>query len=265
MALLLSLAGAPSAAPAQGLNPMVRSLLSAHGTRARVRAARAVGRMRPEGARAALLAALEDASSTVRCAAATALGDLGDPSAAGALTAHLQDHNPRVQDASRRALIALRVSPGSVAQAAPAPSAPQGSRYLVTVGQVQARPGVAPELRLAFRAALEQEVARHPRLTLQPSQATSASRWSLEGTLLGASHNTLAGGTSARAEVSLVLLREPLHAIAGTLHGMGTARAEGSLGAPSAVEFAAVRDALRSALTALESHLGEAPVRSARR
>jgi hypothetical protein len=80
-----------------------------------------------------------------------------------------------------------------------------------------------------------------------------------------ADHSALAGGTTARAEVSLVLLREPLHAIAGTLHGMGTARVEGAVGAASVVEFAAVRDALRSALTELEMHLGDAPIRSARR
>jgi hypothetical protein len=224
--------------------------------------------MRPEGARAALLAALEDSASAVRCAAAMALGDLGDPAAAGALTAHLTDHDRRVQDASRRALIALRISPGMVPTArSPSATAPtaRGERYLVTVGQLQARPGVSQDLRLAFRSALEQEVARHPRLTLQASQATGGSRWSLEGTLLMADHSALAGGTTARAEVSLVLLREPLHAIAGTLHGMGTARVEGAVGAASVVEFAAVRDALRSALTELEMHLGDAPIRSARR
>lgn len=251
VALLLGLIASPVLAQP---SPAIDLLRRASSSRARARAAEALGRLRPAGARAALEAALDDRSSSVRVASAQALEALGDPAAAAALDQHTHDRDARARQAVLHARAALQRQP-RVATAsdwvttpyapasAPAPAAPatpatidwRRVRVLITLGslvnQASSDATHVAQLREALRAAVGQDArfAIHPGSL--PSSVASRLRhgelrsYSLEGTL-GSLRPGEAGGTNAsvRAEVSLVLVAEPSHSIAATLSGTATAQ-----------------------------------------
>jgi len=203
------------------------------------------------GARAALEAALDDRAAPVRAASARALESLGDPAATTALNHHALDHDPNARDAVMHALQTLMArmpaatpsawSPQSASNPAATPSG-QGPavparrinwarvRVLITLGPIANHAtldvGHALRLREALQTAMveDERYALHPGTTL-PSSVTarlrsgSLRRYSLEGGLTTLRES---GNIAVRAEVSLVLLSEPSHAIAATLAGSGT-------------------------------------------
>lgn len=287
-ALLLGLIASPVFAQP---SPAIDLLRRASSSRARARAAEALGRLRPEGARAALEAALDDRSSSVRVASAQALEALGDPAAAAALDRHAADRDARARQAVFHARSALQrqprvatasdwittpYAPAPAAPATPAAAAPatidwRRVRVLITLGSLANNASTdaahLAQLREALRAAVGQDerFAIHPG-TL-PSSATSRLRqgelraYSLEGTL-GSLRPGEAGGPNAsvRAEVSLVLVAEPSHSIAATLSGTATAQ-ETRLAIPNQpdpmprLRLRAIEGAAHGAMRSLQSQL----------
>ena len=252
VALALALVAPAAAAQPSAAIDLLRRAPTAE---ARVRAAEAVGRLRPSGARSALESALADRAPAVRVACTQALEALGDPAAIAALNRHAFDPDARTRDAVLRALQSLsRRTPASpstawapAAGAAPAaapPSAPAAEppgrvnwrrvRVLMTVGPLgnsaTADPAHVQHLRDALRASVGQDerYALHPGAL--PSAATSRLRrgdlrlYSLQGGLTTLREDRPGRSLSVRAEVSLVLVTEPSHAIAATIAGAATAQ-----------------------------------------
>ena len=288
VALLLALIG--SSAFAQ-TSPAIDLLRRASSSRDRARAAQSLGRLRPEGARVALEAALDDRSSTVRVASAQALEALGDPAAMPALERHARDRDSRTRAAVTRARAALqrrpRVATASdwittpfAAAAAPQLSSPtlamaapidwRRVRVLFTLGALvnhSSDPTHAAALREALRATVAEDdrYAIHPGAL--PSSAASRLRhgdlqtYSLEGTLSALRPGEASGSNlSVRAEVSLVLLAEPSHSIAATISGSATAQ-ETRLAIPNQpdpmprLRLRAIEGAARGAMRSLQAQL----------
>jgi hypothetical protein len=257
VALLLGLIGSPVFAQT---SPAIDLLHRASSSRARARAAEALGRLRPAGARAALEAALDDRSSSVRVASAQALEALGDPAATAALDRHTLDRDARARQAVLHARMALQrqpriatasdwittpraPAPAPTSAPAPAPATAAAPatidwrrvRVLITLGSLVNRASTDATHVAQLREALRVAVGQDERYAIHPGSLPSsvASRlrhgelraYSLEGTL-GSLRSGEAGGpnVSVRAEVSLVLVAEPSHSIAATLSGTATAQ-----------------------------------------
>jgi len=291
-ALLLSLIGSPAFAQT---SPAIELLRRAHSSRDRARAAESLGRLRPEGARLALEAALDDRSSAVRVACAQALEALGDPGAIPALDRHARDRDSRTRSAVTRARAALQrrprvatasdwitapfpstvsqqPSPPSVSPTS-APNAPidwRRVRVLFTFGAL-VHHSSDPTHAAALREALRATVAEDPRYAMHPGTlpSSAASRlrhgdlrtYSLEGTLSALRPGDASGSNlSVRAEVSLVLLAEPSHSIAATITGAATAQ-EARLAIPNQpdpmprLRLRAIEGAARGAMRSLQAQL----------
>jgi len=290
-ALLLALIG--SSAFAQ-TSPAIELLRRASSSRDRARAAESLGRLRPEGARLALEAALDDRSSTVRVASAQALEALGDPAAMPALERHARDRDSRTRAAVTRARAALqrrpRVATASDWITTPFATAPTLSptlsssslamsapidwrrvRVLFTLGALVNHSSADPTHAAALREALRATVAEDQRYAIHPgalpSSASSRLRhgdlqtYSLEGTLSALRPGEASGSNlSVRAEVSLVLLAEPSHSIAATITGSATAQ-EVRLAIPNQpdpmprLRLRAIEGAARGAMRSLQAQL----------
>ncbi len=282
---LLAAALAASSAAAQS-SPAVEMLHHAHGSAARARAATAVGRIHSADARAALEGALDDRAGAVRAAAATALATLGDAAAVPALTAHAHDHSSSAREAIAAALrtLAARTVPGSAPAsawtvtpvAAPAPpAAPVDWRHvraLIRVGALADHSGGDASHITQLREAVRAAVAEDPRFVLDPgplpASVTANLRrgrvhsYSLEGAITALREANPGGVASVRAEVSLVLLHEPVHSIAATLSGAATAQATNARapGAPDPLprlRLRAIEGAAHGALRSLQNQLLE--------
>ncbi len=251
LSLSLSLSLLAPGALAQS-SPAIDLLHRSPDAGARARAAEALGRLRPMGARAALEAALGDRAASVRAASAQALEALGEPAAIAALNHHALDHDAAARDAVMHALHTLMARmPTHTAGAWSSQSAPNPAavptiqpvatptprrinwsrvRVLISLGPIANHAtldaGHVLQLREALQAAMveDERYALHPGTTL-PSSVTarlrsgSLRRYSLEGGLTTLRES---GNIAVRAEVSLILLSEPAHAIAATLAGSGT-------------------------------------------
>ena len=287
VALLLGLIGSPVFAQP---SPAIDLLRRASSSRARARAAEALGRLRPAGARAALEAALDDRSSSVRVASAQALEALGDPAATAALDRHAGDRDARARQAVLHARSTLqrqpRVAtasdwitapfPSSSAPTTPAPVTPAAIdwrrvRVLITLGSLVNHASNDAAHLAQLREALHASVGQDERFAIHPGTlpSSAASRlrhgelrvYSLEGTL-GSLRPGEAGGPSAsvRAEVSLVLVAEPSHSIAATLSGTATAQ-EARLALPNQpdpmprLRLRAIEGAARGAMRSLQTQL----------
>lgn len=246
----------PPPALAQTSAP-IELLRRSSSARSRARAAEALGRLRPVGARAALEGALDDRAPAVRIAAAQALEALGELAALPALDRHALDPHPRAREAvvrARQGLLrrptmvlasgwtsapASSTSSSSSATASASPAAAQAVdwrrvRVLITLGtlanNVTRDPNHVAHLREALRLAVSQDdrYAIHPGVL--PAAAASRVRrgdlrtYSLEGSLTTLREAQTGVSLSVRAEVSLVLLLEPSHSIAATLAGSATAQ-----------------------------------------
>jgi hypothetical protein len=253
--LAAALALHPPATFAQTSAP-IELLRRSSSARSRARAAEALGRLRPVGARAALEGALDDRAPAVRIAAAQALEALGELAALPALDRHALDPHPRAREAVVRARQGLLRRPtmvlasgwtsapssstsSSSATASASPVAAQAVdwrrvRVLITLGtlanNVTRDPNHVAHLREALRLAVSQDerYAIHPGAL--PAAAASRVRrgdlrtYSLEGSLTTLREAQTGVSLSVRAEVSLVLLLEPSHSIAATLAGSATAQ-----------------------------------------
>lgn len=287
-AVALSLSLMASGVWAQS-SPAIELLRRAPNAGARARAAEALGRLRPMGARAALEGALDDRTASVRTAAAQALEVLGDPSATAALNHHALDHDAATRDAVMHALHSLMARMPAHASAAwaprgaanpaavpaiPAVAAPTAAidwrrvRVLITVGPLANHASLdashVAHLRQSLQAAVAEDAryAIHPGTPLPPAAQArlrlgTLRRYSIEGGLTTLRES---GNVAVRAEVSLMLLSEPSHALAATLAGSGTAQE-----APPAIadlpdplprlRLRAIEAAAHGALRELESQL----------
>lgn len=239
----------PPPALAQTSAP-IELLRRSSSSRSRARAAEALGRLRPVGARAALEGALDDRAPAVRIAAARALEALGELAALPALARHALDPHHRAREAVARARQGLlrrpttvlasgwTSAPASASATAPAAAAQavdwRRVRVLITMGTLVNNVTRDPNHVAHLREALRLTVSQDERYAIHPGAlpASAASRvrrgtlrtYSLEGSLTTLREAQTGVSLSVRAEVSLVLLLEPSHSIAATLAGSATAQ-----------------------------------------
>ena len=217
----------------------------------------AVGHRRPDRvAREAAYARAEDA----RAEAAHAAG----------LRAHSRDPDANVRDAIERALGRLE-TPSSSARFDPVqPVDLARVRYLVRPGELADRErsdeARGELLRAAVRSALSNRgtVALHPGVLPASAQrrlrSGSLRQFSLDGGLQAVRRVPAPGGDRLRAEVSLVIVAEPQHAIVGMVTGAASLPAPmGDAQAQRRVEASLIASAVQAALRDVESYLAQTP------
>ncbi len=272
--LVASLVLAASTASAQRsaiASPVVQMLRTAPDARTRAQAALSLARLPSADAPAALRDALSDPAAVVRAAAASSLADLRDAGSIAALQARLQDPDDNVRDAVTRALARLGTPSASATFEAPQPVDLTAVRFLVRPGELADREGSDAArvdlLRDAVRGALRNRgtVALHPGLLPAAAQrrlrSGSLRQFSLDGGLQTVRRVPGPDGERLRAEVNLVIVSEPQHAIVGMVTGAA------SLPVPYGHDAAALRrseatlitSAVQAALRDVESYLAQTP------
>jgi hypothetical protein len=226
---------ATSATQVAAPSPLITMLHSGRDSRTRFQAALTLGRMRPAGARDALVRALDDSDATVRASAAEALRTIGDAAAVPALRAHRADRDPTVRSTVERALALLdRNTPVAV------PTTPElavdwgRTRFVLRAGSLANRADQRSHVVDALRSALAQEVSRLDQVAFSvgtlPPEAERRVRsgrlrvYSIDGSVQQLRRWTVASTLSVRAEVSLVLVAVPARAIVGSMSGAATAQ-----------------------------------------
>ncbi|MBI5512575.1 MAG: HEAT repeat domain-containing protein [Deltaproteobacteria bacterium] len=242
---------------------VVRLLQTSTDARERTSAALALGTQRSPEARAALEGALGDSSSAVRAAAASSLGNLGDPAAAAALRARAGDLDPDVRAAIRRALerLAPPVEPA-------VPTDLSAARFVVSAGPFANRATAEPEHLEALRTSVDRAlrsqdgVALHtgplPPAAVQRLRRGRLRAYSIQGGVTELQVQHVADMVTVRAQVSLVLVAEPVHAIIGMVSGTATVRQPTAGQRPDAerrLQRLAIESAVEGALRDFESQL----------
>ncbi len=265
LTLVLLATGVSAQSSVQSNSPVVRMLLAAPDARTRAQAALTLARLRPPDARSALVTALADRAAVVRAAAASSLADLGDPAALSALRSRANDPDPNVRDAVARAVGRLDPS-GGVAPTAPTPVDLDQSRIVVTAGHLVDHTHQNEHHLGALRDSVLRTLAEREGVAA-PSGAVPASvrarvrrgvaRWySLDGGIQRLVVTELGGGSSVRAEVDLVIVSEPVHAIVGMVSGAATARGSTATQAlRESLERTAIDGAVRGALQGIARNL----------
>jgi hypothetical protein len=228
-------AQSPTNATASAQSPLIEMLLSGRDSRTRFQAALTLGRMRPAGAVAALIRALDDTDATVRASAAEALRSIADPAAVPALRARRADADSTVRATVERALALLdRNTPVAVATTPTLSVDWQRTRYVLRAGSLANRADQRAQIVDALRSALAQEVSRLDQVAFSlgslPPEAERRVRsgrlrvYAVDGSVQQLRRWTVASTLSVRAEVSLVLVAEPARAIVGSMSGAATAQ-----------------------------------------
>jgi hypothetical protein len=256
-------AGDGRAQRAPGVSLVVRLLQTSTDARERTSAALALGTQRVPEARTALEGALGDSSPAVRAAAAASLGTLGDPASAAALRARANDLDPDVRAAIQRALERLLPTP------APAPPADLSTaRFVVTAGPFANRATAEPEHLDTLRTAVDRTLRSQdgvavttgplPPAAVQRLRRGRLRAFSIQGGVTELQVQRLPDVTSVRAQVSLVLVAEPVHAILGMVSGTATVRQPSAGQRPDAerrLQRLAIESAVEGALRDFESQL----------
>ncbi len=242
-------------------SPVFRLLLEDPDARTRAEAALTLATLHPPGSRQALETALGDPAAAVRAACAASLGSLGDPAAVPALRARVTDVDPDARAAIERALAALLDAPDW-----------SSTRFLVGAGALsdaaESDPRHVEILRDAIGPALRAQAGIAVRPGFVPPAAEVRIRrgtlptYSIDGSVRTLTRTPFDGGLSVRAEVSLVLVAEPRHAIIGMLTGAATARQPGVAASPehrAELDSIAIRSAVQGALRDLGTTLAAVP------
>ncbi|HEY3236527.1 MAG TPA: HEAT repeat domain-containing protein, partial [Polyangiaceae bacterium] len=149
----IALAVAPSAVAESSEAGLVKELRGAPDFRVRVQAALQLGKLKSDGARTALEAALNDKEESVRAAAAGGLKKIGDKRSLAALQRHREDESEAVQRQVADALKSL----GGAAKSAKKP------KLLVQLGDMQNTTAVKSEKALqALRETSRQKLDELP-------------------------------------------------------------------------------------------------------
>jgi hypothetical protein len=237
VALAAGLALAAPRARSQAVSPVIELLHNARDARTRAQAAITLGRLRPAGSRQALESALDDPAAAVRAAAVQSLVALGDGAALGALRAHASDRDPGVRAGITRAVESLSSSASNAGAIGGGNGADWShARFVLRLGTIANRANGAPSMVEVMRNAIVEEVTRSsggmamitsallPPEAEQRIRSGRAREYALEGAVNTLRQWTVATTLSVRAEVSLVLMTHPSHAIVGSLSGAATAQ-----------------------------------------
>ncbi|MDP3277143.1 MAG: HEAT repeat domain-containing protein [Deltaproteobacteria bacterium] len=259
-------------------SPILGMLRDARDARTRWQAALMVGRMRPAGAREALIAALRDRDGTVRASAAEGLRSLGDSSAVPALRAALRDSDGTVVSSVTRALAQLdhsspvAVAPTAVVSASAGPVNWSRTRFVLRMGSLANRADGRANVVEALRSALAQEVGRLDEIAIAPTALPPEAErqvrsghlrvFAIEGAVQQLRRWSVASTHSVRAEVSLVLMTDPSRAIVGSMSGAATAQntmlpGQSSETLARELERRALAGAVRGAVANLRSSLSD--------
>ncbi len=141
-------------------------------------------------------------------------------------------------------------------------------RYVVGVGSVVNQAREAAAYSPVVRMAIEQELGGHQGLAARPAvlppevesrvRSGAVRSFSLEGGVVSLRRTAMPMAAAVRAEVSLLLIAEPAHAIVGTIAGAATAQepvAPGTATGSDRLTAHAIQAAVRSALGHIERDL----------
>ena len=270
-AVLLAASAAFAQRTPEPQSAVVQMLRRSPDARTRAQAALTLARLPSPDAPPALRDALSDRAAVVRAAAAATLADLNDAGSVAALRAHAADPDANVRDAIARALARLETPAASATFDPATPVDLTGVRFLVRPGELADRERADAArgdlLRESVRDALRNRgtVALHPGVLPAAAQRRlrtgSLRQFSLDGGLQAMRRVPAPGGDRLRAEVNLVIVAEPQHAIVGMVTGAA------SLPAPLGNDPAAVRrtestlihSAVQAALRDVEAYLAQTP------
>ena len=246
----------------------MRDLAEASDFRVRVSAALVLGHTRPEGARAALEAALGDGHPAVRVAAARALGILGDPAAVSALQRRLgQDSSSSVTAQLRVAIAELRRAE-SDSQSDDARHLSPSVRYVVDLGSMRNHSSIGGQrgeelVQVLAAAARSRAQAMRAGVFVQDDESlreqASARHMpviTLDGNVTQVTESRVGGGTQVQVRVEFAVRRG--QTLKGTVSGAATTFGPGSEITEQGrrrLEEDAVQAAVQSALRGAEDGL----------
>lgn len=271
IAVLLAASSALAQRTVEAHSPVVQMLRLSPDARTRAQAAITLARFPSPDAPAALRAALDDRAAVVRAAAAVTLAALNDAGSVAALRAHLGDRDANVRDAVARALGRLETPSATAAFEPPGAVDLARVRFLVRPGELADRERSDATrgalLRDAVRASLYNRgtVALHPGVLPAAAQRRlrtgSLRQFSLDGGLQAVRRVPSPGGDRLRAEVSLIIVAEPQHAIVGMVTGAASLPAplSGDPGEQQRTEARLIGSAVQAALRDVEAYLAQTP------
>jgi hypothetical protein len=262
------IASSPTVSRAQDDAAAFRDLATASDFRVRVAACLVLGKSRSPGARGALERALADTHPGVRAAAAAGLGSLGDARAVPALKA------AQGSETSDDVKAVIARSLGRLAQlpATPAPAAAAKPKFLVSVGKIENKSGVAGStLAPALKTSTRSRMALVPGVELlaegtDPSvegKSRNLPAFTVDATLTKLDKKEGVDGVGFAARVEYLIRKMPDHKLSGTMSGTAQAladakqvRGQGELAQLQIDALsAAVDSALKGASPALEAAL----------
>jgi hypothetical protein len=269
-ALLLAAPAARAQRAVEGRSPVVQMLRLSPDARTRAQAALTLARLPSADAPAALRDALADRAAVVRAAAAATLGDLNDGASVDALRGHTTDPDANVRDAVRRALSRLEAPVESASFDPAQPVDLTRVRFLVRPGELADRERADAARGALVRDAVRRELRDRGTVALAPAvippaaqrriRAGSLRQFSIDGGLQAVRLVPGPGGDRLRAEVNLVIVAEPQHAIVGMVTGAASLPApSGSPQAQQRTEATLIASAVHAALRDVEGYLAQTP------
>src|SRR5688572_2253992 len=243
-----------SAARADRIDDLTRSLLQDSSYKVRVQAALVLGKLKDRRAVPALSQALRDENATVRGTAAASLGQIGDPSARDALEGAAQDVDGFVKGQAQKAL-------GLLGSAVARPSAPssKGAKFYIAVG-FNSGGKAGAEAAQMVREALVKELQKLPDVTLsvgsgEPSAALLSQRklqgFIVDGTIQRLSAQLAGGGAQIDCDLKAFVATYP----AKSIKMMTTEGA--SLQAGASERESGKRDCIQAAAEAIREDVGK--------
>jgi hypothetical protein len=236
----------PTAARADRVDDLLRTLNGDPSWRVRLQAVVVLGKLHDVRAVPGLVHALEhDANETVRGLAAQVLGDLGDQTVVPALERARFDGNDFVRERVRIAL--TRLHPSSVAAAKPDPGA-----LHVEVGGIGAKSADVPsDLTRRLRELIIRELSRTPGLTIE---GKPLSGFLIDSSITSVSRHLNGPWVEVSCEVSLVVGRLPSKSMVMMTSGGATVQAP-KMGFRPEKERALQVDALEGAVHGAHENL----------
>jgi hypothetical protein len=224
----------PVASVAQDDGAAFRDLAIGNDFRVRVAAALALGKSKSPGARPALEKALGDAHPAVRSAAAAALGSLGDPRSIPPLkTAFAAEAVADVKAEMDRTI--RRLTTASPAAPAPAAAPQAKARFLVALGRLENKSGLAvdklaPALKSNTRSRMSQvpgvEVLADGTDPGVEGKSRNLPAFTVDGSLTKLDKQQGSDNVGYSARVEYVIRKMPEAKLSGTMRGSAAAFAD---------------------------------------
>jgi hypothetical protein len=251
--IAISITLAPTAARADRVDDLCRSLTTDPSWRVRLQAAVVLGKLHDARAVPSLLRALSDENETVRGLAAQVLGDLGDSSAIAALQrARTNDDSQFVRDKAAAALGRLHGAEMAMKGASSSTGAGGPPKMHVEIGGIGVKPRhLSPELAQRLREFIIRELMKTPGLTLEGKPLTG---FLIDSSITNVERRTTDQWVEITCEVSLIVGRLPSRAMVMMTSGGATVQAP-KLGMRPEKEKALQIDALEGAVEGAHQNL----------